>query len=117
MHPSAPLSPRRAKTQGNHISAWEFGICRLGKPADAVAPQKGEDAPMTKTFRKGMRVRWNWGQGVGRGRITERFDRHVERTIAGALVRRNGSPADPAYLDRKSGSEECRDRSRMPSSA
>lgn len=53
---------------------------------------------MTKTIRKGMRVRWNWGQGVGRGRIIERFDRSVERTIAGALVRRNGSPGDPAFL-------------------
>ncbi|SEQ76037.1 hypervirulence associated TUDOR domain-containing protein [Sphingobium sp. YR768] len=53
---------------------------------------------MTRIFRKGMRVRWNWGQGVGRGRITERFDRHVERTIEGTLVRRNGTPADPAYL-------------------
>ncbi|MFC3441321.1 DUF2945 domain-containing protein [Sphingobium rhizovicinum] len=55
---------------------------------------------MTETFHNGMRVRWNWGQGVGRGRIAERFDRHVERSIAGALVRRNGSPADPAYLIR-----------------
>ena len=53
---------------------------------------------MTKTFRAGMRVRWNWGQGVGRGRICERFDRHVERTIEGSLIRRNGSPDNPAYL-------------------
>ena len=28
---------------------------------------------MTETFRKGSRVKWNWGQGVGRGRIAERF--------------------------------------------
>ena len=53
---------------------------------------------MARTFRKGARVRWNWGQGVGRGRVCERFDRHVERRIGGALVRRNGSPVDPAYL-------------------
>lgn len=53
---------------------------------------------MTETFRKGTRVKWNWGQGVGRGRIAERFDRHVERTIEGSLVRRNGSTRDPAYL-------------------
>jgi hypothetical protein len=37
-------------------------------------------------------------QGVGRGHITERFDRHVERTIEGSLIRRNGSPNDPAFL-------------------
>lgn len=53
---------------------------------------------MTETFRKGTRVKWNWGQGVGRGRITERFDRHVERTIEGSLIRRNGSTRDPAFL-------------------
>ncbi|MCP1471349.1 hypothetical protein J3E64_003056 [Sphingobium sp. OAS761] len=53
---------------------------------------------MTERFRKGSRVRWNWGQGVGRGQIAERFDRHVERTIDGSLIRRNGSPDNPAYL-------------------
>ncbi len=53
---------------------------------------------MTDSFRKGARVKWNWGQGVGRGKVTERFERHVERTIEGALVRRNGSQDDPAYL-------------------
>ena len=53
---------------------------------------------MTESFRKGTRVKWNWGQGVGRGRITERFDRHVERTIEGVLIRRNGSTRNPAYL-------------------
>ncbi|WHO40745.1 DUF2945 domain-containing protein [Sphingobium sp. AP49] len=55
---------------------------------------------MTERFRMGTRVRWNWGQGVGRGRIAEAFEQQVERTIEGALVRRNGSPRDPAYLVR-----------------
>ncbi|RVT40992.1 DUF2945 domain-containing protein [Sphingobium algorifonticola] len=49
-------------------------------------------------FRKGQRVRWNWGTGVGRGKVVERFDRHVERTIEGAKVSRNGSDDNPAYL-------------------
>lgn len=53
---------------------------------------------MTESFRKGMRVKWNWGQGVGRGRVAERYERQVERTIEGALIRRNGSHRDPAYL-------------------
>ena len=53
---------------------------------------------MTETFRKGMRVRWNWGQGVGRGRIAERFEGQVERVIEGRPVRRNGSRRDPAFL-------------------
>jgi hypothetical protein len=53
---------------------------------------------MTETFRNGMRVRWNWGQGVGRGRIAERFEGQVERIIEGRSVRRNGSRRDPAFL-------------------
>ena len=55
---------------------------------------------MTERFRKGARVKWNWGQGVGRGHVAERFDQQVERRIEGALVRRNGSRRDPAYLVR-----------------
>jgi hypothetical protein len=53
---------------------------------------------MTDSFRRGARVKWNWGQGVGRGQVAERFERHVERSIEGALIRRNGSARDPAYL-------------------
>lgn len=53
---------------------------------------------MTESLRKGARVKWNWGQGIGRGMIAERFERHVERTIEGALVRRNGSADNPAFL-------------------
>jgi hypothetical protein len=53
---------------------------------------------MVEGFRKGMRVKWNWGQGVGRGRVAERFDAQVEKTIEGALIRRNGSARNPAYL-------------------
>lgn len=61
---------------------------------------------MTERFRKGTRVRWNWGQGVGRGRIAERFDGHVERTIEGSPVRRNGSVANPAFLVQTDQGEE-----------
>ncbi|EQB33109.1 hypervirulence associated TUDOR domain-containing protein [Sphingobium ummariense] len=53
---------------------------------------------MTKSFRKGTRVTWNWGQGVGRGRIAERFEQHVERSINGSKVSRNGSARNPAFL-------------------
>ena len=61
---------------------------------------------MIEGFRKGMRVKWNWSQGVGRGRVAERFDGQVEKTIEGALIRRNGTVRNPAYLvQTDSGSE------------
>lgn len=61
---------------------------------------------MAEDLRKGARVKWNWGQGVGRGRIAERFERHVERTIEGSLVRRNGSTDNPAFLVKTDKGEE-----------
>ena len=56
------------------------------------------DPGQTTLFRKGQRVRWNWGTGVGHGKVTDRFERHVERTIESAKVSRNGSQSNPAYL-------------------
>lgn len=53
---------------------------------------------MSANLHKGMRVRWNWGQGVGRGRISECFDHQVEYMIEGVKIRRNGSRRDPACL-------------------
>lgn len=52
----------------------------------------------SSSFRKGSKVKWNWGQGEGHGRIAERFERTVERTIEGSRIRRNGTREDPAYL-------------------
>jgi hypothetical protein len=53
---------------------------------------------MFSGFRKGQRVRWNWGSGIGQGKVSERFEEHVERTIRGAKISRNGSEKNPAYL-------------------
>lgn len=61
---------------------------------------------MIDSFRTGARVKWNWGQGVGRGQVSERFERHVERTIEGSLVRRNGSNRNPAYLIKTDGGSQ-----------
>lgn len=61
---------------------------------------------MTTSFRKGQRVRWNWGTGVGFGKIVERFERHVERTIKGAHITRNGTRDNPAYLVEASAGDE-----------
>ena len=35
---------------------------------------------------------------MARGRIAQRFERRVQRTIKDAKIIRNGSPDDPAYL-------------------
>lgn len=50
---------------------------------------------------KGDPVRWSWAGGTGTGRVAERFERRVQRTIKGARIVRNGSPGDPAFLIRQ----------------
>lgn len=51
-----------------------------------------------RSFRKGAHVSWNWGEGTAHGKVTERFERRVQRTIKGSRIVRNGTAADPAYL-------------------
>ena len=54
---------------------------------------------MTKNqFTLGTHVHWLWGRGEAHGRIAERFERRVERTIKGCRIVRNGSADNPAYL-------------------
>lgn len=53
---------------------------------------------MAGHFRKGGKVRWNWGSGHAEGRIVESFTEKVTRTIKGAEITRNASKEEPAYL-------------------
>ena len=53
---------------------------------------------MSNAFRKGQTVSWSWGSGTAKGKVSERFDRKVQRTIKGSKIVRNGSKDDPAYL-------------------
>lgn len=53
---------------------------------------------MSHRFREGAPVHWKWGQGVGEGKVAERFERRVSRTIAGKRIVRVGTKDNPAYL-------------------
>ena len=53
---------------------------------------------MANAFRKGEKVQWHWASGTATGKIEERFDRRVQRTIKGSKIVRNGTADDPAYL-------------------
>lgn len=53
---------------------------------------------MSNSYRKGASVHWNWGNGTATGRIAERFERRVQRTLKGAKVVKNGTADNPAYL-------------------
>ncbi|WP_099865370.1 DUF2945 domain-containing protein [Pararhizobium haloflavum] len=49
-------------------------------------------------YRKGSKVEWKWGNGVGSGKIAEVFTEKVKRTINGSEITRDASKDDPAYL-------------------
>lgn len=49
-------------------------------------------------LRVGSKVTWTWGAHEARGKIVERFERRVTRTIEGTKVVRNGSRGEPAFL-------------------
>lgn len=55
-------------------------------------------ADKTNSFREGQKVCWQWGAGAADGKIVERFERRVQRTLKGSKIVRNGSKDDPAYL-------------------
>ena len=50
------------------------------------------------SFRTRQHVKWKWGNGEGRGQVTERFERDVERTLNGSQITRHGTSDNPAYL-------------------
>ena len=49
-------------------------------------------------YTKGDKVEWDWGNGTGTGKITERFTEKVTRTIDGSEITRKASSDEPAYL-------------------
>ncbi|MEQ5787477.1 DUF2945 domain-containing protein [Erythrobacter sp. NFXS35] len=53
---------------------------------------------MSEKFGKGQKVKWQWGSGEGRGKVVERFERDVTRTLKGSEITRHGSTDNPAYL-------------------
>lgn len=50
------------------------------------------------SFSVGEKVKWNWGNGEGEGKITERFTDDVTRTLKGSEVTRKASEDEPAFL-------------------
>lgn len=53
---------------------------------------------MSNIVRIGHKVSWQWGNATAHGKVTERFDRRVQRTIKGTRVVKVGTPGNPAYL-------------------
>lgn len=57
-------------------------------------------------FGTGQQVQWHWGNGIATGKIADRFERDVTRTLQGTQVTRHGSEENPAYLIRQEDGDE-----------
>ena len=53
---------------------------------------------MMASYRVGAKVSWSWGSGTAHGKVVERFERRVQRTLKGSQIVRNGRADDPALL-------------------
>ncbi|GAA4643038.1 hypothetical protein GCM10023115_09980 [Pontixanthobacter gangjinensis] len=60
----------------------------------------------SNSFQSKQHVQWNWGGGVGKGQITERFEREVTCTLQGSEVTRKGDVDNPAYLIKQDDGDE-----------
>ncbi|WBY16428.1 DUF2945 domain-containing protein [Erythrobacteraceae bacterium WH01K] len=52
----------------------------------------------SKSFQTNQYVKWDWGNGEGKGQIEERFEREVTRTLQDSEVTKDGDEDNPAYL-------------------
>lgn len=48
--------------------------------------------------RKGTQVKWSWGNGTARGKVSESFTDRVTRKIEGKEITRDADEENPAYL-------------------
>lgn len=46
----------------------------------------------------GAKVEWSWGNGTAHGKVVEKFEKRVQRTIKGSKIVKNGSAENPAVL-------------------
>ena len=51
-------------------------------------------------------VKWEWGNGEGKGQIKERFEREVTRKLQGSEVTKDGDEDNPAYLIKQEDGDE-----------
>jgi hypothetical protein len=64
----------------------------------ALGACTAEKNAMANSYSKGDQVSWKWGTGTAHGKVEEKFERRVQRTIKGSKIVRNGSKENPAYL-------------------
>ncbi|MGF1484789.1 MAG: DUF2945 domain-containing protein [Opitutales bacterium] len=50
------------------------------------------------SYSEGTKVKWNWGNGEGTGKVKKRYTQKITLTLKGSEVTRDASEDAPAYL-------------------
>ncbi|MDZ7588472.1 MAG: DUF2945 domain-containing protein [Parasphingorhabdus sp.] len=61
---------------------------------------------MSNKYSKSSEVEWDWGSGTATGKVVERFERDVTRTLKDTELDRHSSGENPAYLIRQDDGDE-----------
>ncbi|SDE62121.1 DUF2945 domain-containing protein [Limimaricola pyoseonensis] len=57
-------------------------------------------------YSEGDKVKWEWGNGTGTGKVTKVYHQKITKKIDGSEITRDASQDDPAYLiEQDDGSE------------
>lgn len=69
---------------------------------------------MSEVIRKGTQVSWKWGSSEATGKVVALHEDHIERTIKGKKISRNGSSDDPAAeIEQEDGTKVLKLRSEL----
>ncbi len=68
-------------------------------------------------MKKGDKVTWKWGKFHATGKIAEKFEKEVEKTIKGTKVKRKASKEEPAYVvEQQNGQQVLKSESELTKS-
>lgn len=69
---------------------------------------------MAEQIRKGSTVEWKWGSSKAQGKVAAVHSEHIERTIKGSKITRNGTQDDPALeIEQEDGTKVLKLRSEV----
>ena len=56
------------------------------------------------SYNVGDKVKWDWGNGTGTGKVQKTYEKKITRKLQGSEVTRDGSKDDPAlYIEQEDG--------------
>lgn len=57
-------------------------------------------------IKEGDKVSWKYGNGIGEGKVTEVHTTAFEKEVQGKVIKRNGTPEEPALLIKQDNGHE-----------